>query len=271
MISGNSNSGSNKNLVRSIRMDFTVKRGDTFSYVYDVSAIDANGNETTADLTGYYAQMHLKKNRTDTHYFTAMATNISTTAGTITFYKSAEDMQITAGTYWYDLEIKDADGINVTWIEGKFKILQDITEWVDEIEKKIKAKIESVLEFVKGKVKRYPVIIGYYHLLVTSSKSWAKIIMEYERRFIGNRAIVKSAVKFFDYYLFSIASRYLKFAKINIKETFAFFVSRLYRFRVLFESDYNFEFTQVYLSVIEFYETYRFYSVSSGYTELTES
>lgn len=131
MISGNS-SGSRKDLRKAIRMDFVVKRGDTFSYVYDVTYIDANGVEQIYDLTGCYAQMHLKKKQHDSSYYTAMAVNMDTSAGTITFFKSAIDMKIPAHNYWFDLEIKDAAGKNITWIEGRFKVIQDMTDWILE-------------------------------------------------------------------------------------------------------------------------------------------
>lgn len=151
MISGNSSSGSTKNLNRAVRIDFAnVRRGDIFSYTYDVSSIDVNGTETTADLTGYYAQMHLKKKKTDESYYVAMDVVIDSSAGTITFSKSANDMRIPARTYWYDLEIKDANSRNITWIEGKFKVIQDITEWILEKYQDMTTVLSHVSMIVRG-------------------------------------------------------------------------------------------------------------------------
>lgn len=149
MISGK-NSYSNKNLVKAIRMDFTVKKGDTFSYTYDVTYIDDNGEEKIYDLTNCFAQMQIKKKRTDKNYYTVMAVNINITTGQITFYKSNEDMQLEPGTYWYDLEIKNAEGVNITWIEGKFKVLPDVTQWIKEVKEFFEYRIGLLYNFVRG-------------------------------------------------------------------------------------------------------------------------
>lgn len=258
MISGRSSSG-NKNLVRAVKMDFTVKRGNHFSYTYDITTIDANGDETAADLTGYSAQMQLKRKKSDSNYFTVMAVNIDT-AGKITFYKTGADMQIPAGTYWYDLNIQNADGENVSWIEGKFKILQDITEWVDYVEEEIYAVLESFFEFVKGKSAKYPVVFNFLKAFEKGISKKVYVAFEYIRSLEEQyayyyRVSLGSIVSFIMQYkqllsvyipfefVMAISEEWAKYFKIKFEQTYLIGITIRFNFASQFYNTYSFTHT----------------------------
>jgi len=122
--------GQNSGNLNTIRMDFTVRRYDTFSETFNIEYYDSDGILQEVDLTSAFAQMWVKKKKTDTTPVLVMDVNIS--GNEITISKDRSLMKLARGNYYHDIEVKDSDGNHITWIEGKFIVLEHITEYIDE-------------------------------------------------------------------------------------------------------------------------------------------
>lgn len=104
-------------------------KGDTFvgtSFTVTVNTVALN-------LTNAVIKMQLKSNQ---NYLTSKAVlELSTVNGGLTtanaangiFQINSQIIDIPAGIYYYDIEIKLSDNTIKTYIKGQWKILQDIT------------------------------------------------------------------------------------------------------------------------------------------------
>lgn len=134
--------GRDSNSLNTVRMDFTVRRYDTFSETFEIQYYDSSGVLQTVDLTDAFAQMWVKKKKTDTAPVLVM--DIAISGNELTISKDRSMMKLPAGRYYYDIEIKDVNLKNITWVEGRFTVLEHVTEWVNE---KIYEFIEALTTF----------------------------------------------------------------------------------------------------------------------------
>lgn len=137
--------GRNSGNLNTIRMDFTVRRYDTFSETFNIEYYDSDGILQEVDLTDGFAQMWVKKKKTDTIPTLVMDVNLS--GNEITISKDRNAMNLARGSYWHDIEVKDADGNHITWIEGRFIVLEHITEYIDEHLKEYYTYFTTLLSF----------------------------------------------------------------------------------------------------------------------------
>lgn len=138
--------GQNSGNLDTIRMDFTVRRYDTFSETFNIEYYNSDGILTEVDLTSAFAQMWVKKKKTDTTPVLVMDVNIS--GNEITISKDRSLMKLARGNYYHDIEIKNSDGDHITWIEGRFIVLEHITEYVDEHLKEYYTYFTNFLSFL---------------------------------------------------------------------------------------------------------------------------
>jgi len=122
--------GQNSGNLNTIRMDFTVRRYDTFLETFNIEFYNSDGIKEEVDLTSAFAQMWVKKKKTDTTPILVMDVNIS--GNEITISKDRSLMKLARGNYYHDIEVKNSDGDHITWIEGRFIVLEHITEYINE-------------------------------------------------------------------------------------------------------------------------------------------
>ena len=109
-------------------MDITCRKGDTFQLILNVK--DSAGSDIDFSL---YTDIHLQVRPHDEDTATpiidmGLSAWDTATVGQVTGTHSATDMSaVDAGTYVYDLEFTDANGIVATWFYGIFKINDDVT------------------------------------------------------------------------------------------------------------------------------------------------
>jgi hypothetical protein len=122
---------SNKELLsdRALTLNIRVKKNDTFSE--EITMLE---DGSAFDFTNYdVARMQVKNAKTDAANvleLTILNTRLvlGGALGTITFLVDDADMDITAGTYVYDLEIENTGTGEVeTILEGQFIVSQDVT------------------------------------------------------------------------------------------------------------------------------------------------
>lgn len=114
------------NLVIKVSLDVTCMRRDTFSL--DMDWTDSNTNPI--DLTAYTFKSQVKQLETSsTALITFDDSDFTKDAdGNLTMSKSASDMDISAGTYYYDIQAtKTSDSTVETWAGGLFIVQQDVT------------------------------------------------------------------------------------------------------------------------------------------------
>lgn len=107
--------------------DITIDQGSDYS----LGLVLRDSLGALMDLTGYSARAHLRPKK-DSNVLTASfvcTVNSPPTDGQITVtLANAVSSAITAGTYYYDLELHTANDSYVTRIiEGKAKIRQEVT------------------------------------------------------------------------------------------------------------------------------------------------
>lgn len=108
---------------------FEVKKGNTFN---DYVVWKPGG--VVANLTGYSARMHIRKNVNDaTALFTMTDANskivIDALNGKLTFLlTAAETDAVTQENYKYDLEIESGAGVVTTILEGDFIFTDEATQ-----------------------------------------------------------------------------------------------------------------------------------------------
>lgn len=114
------------------RKDFIVMRKDTFEYTGTYSYVHTDGATVQYDFTGCIGMMHIKKKKTDTVPLKSIG--ISFDIYDYTLNATAENMDLDAGRYYYDLQIYDADNKMVTKLYGNFIVLQDVTDFTGVVE-----------------------------------------------------------------------------------------------------------------------------------------
>lgn len=107
--------------------DITVKRGDTFKR--RIILKDNSGNPI--DATGWTIWFTVRKYIVSSNIKSDSEALISqnfegTSDGIIIFTISSEDMDLEVGTFYYDIQIKNSNGIISSDI-GKFIVTADIT------------------------------------------------------------------------------------------------------------------------------------------------
>lgn len=109
-------------------IDIEYKRGDSRAIVYALS--DSTTGEVL-DLTGYtlpVLAVNTDPNPPDVtnELFKVTGTIDSPpTTGRIAFSPTTVDSDQTPDTYFYDAQVLDAGGGKLTFVQGKFKIVQD--------------------------------------------------------------------------------------------------------------------------------------------------
>ena len=125
--------GTRGDSIRRIWMDFTARRYDTFSETFEIKYMDENDNIVPLDLTDCTAQMHIKKKKGDGDPVLVMDVAVNSD-NELVISKNHLLMDLAKGRYWHDIEIKDADDTHITWIEGRFIVIEHVTQYLDEIE-----------------------------------------------------------------------------------------------------------------------------------------
>ena len=99
-------------------------KGDTYEGAEEFTIIDAD----VPDLTGATIRMHIRNQNND------LVKSIDTSGGiTITdavnkkFKINAFDVELSACTYYYDIEVTFSNDVIVTYLKGTWTIIQDIT------------------------------------------------------------------------------------------------------------------------------------------------
>lgn len=105
------------------------KKGDTFPGVTFTVTVNAS----PLNLTNATIKMAVKTSKTAgttaVKLFTSTSNNFTILDATEGIFKfNSQIISIPAGTYFYDIQIVLADGTVKTYIEGTWKILQDITD-----------------------------------------------------------------------------------------------------------------------------------------------
>lgn len=109
-------------------VDIKAMKGDTFS----ISMVFTDGAGDPVDLTGYSFLMQVKerKDSTTSKLTFTSGSEIEITGddnNTLLITKDASEMVIRSGGYYYDLQGTDPYGKVLTYIEGHFTIVQDVT------------------------------------------------------------------------------------------------------------------------------------------------
>lgn len=114
------------NLVVQSTLNITCLRNDTFSLDMDWT----NSNDEPIDLTIYEFKAQVKKNKASSSVVLEFDdSDFSKDAdGNLVMSKSASNMNIVAGVYYYDLETTGPAGAIATWLAGKFIIQEDVTQ-----------------------------------------------------------------------------------------------------------------------------------------------
>ena len=136
--------GENSGQLDSIQMDFVARRFDTFSEVFTIEYYDDDQILQEVDLTGGYAQMQIKKRKSDASAILNMDVAIS--GNEITISKNHTLMDLPKGKYWFDLEVKDSDSAHITWVHGRFTVVEHVTQWIETFVATVWNKFESFLE-----------------------------------------------------------------------------------------------------------------------------
>ena len=124
--------GSSNRIFQGQRKDFIVMRKDTFSYTGTYTYTDDDNTEIVYDFTGCVGMMAIKKKKKDVNAVRYVSVTFDEEDYTLSV--DAEDMDMDAGKYYYDLQIYDADSEMVTKLYGDFIVLQDITDFEGTIE-----------------------------------------------------------------------------------------------------------------------------------------
>lgn len=120
-------SNSSSRIFTGQRKDFIVMRKDTFSYTGTFSYIHTDGTTVQYDFTDCIGMMHIKKRKTD--IIPLKVIGVSFDEYEYTLQADADDMNLDAGKYFYDMQIYDADHKMVTKLYGSFIVLQDVTDF----------------------------------------------------------------------------------------------------------------------------------------------
>jgi len=139
--------GSSNRIFQGQKKDFIVMRKDTFEYTGEINYVDEDGTDATYDFTSCIGAMVIKKKKNDIAIVRAVSVSFDETEYTL--YVDAEDMDMDAGKYYYDLQIYDADEHMVTKMYGDFIVLQDITDMLHPHDEEIYLTLESIIGYEK--------------------------------------------------------------------------------------------------------------------------
>lgn len=108
--------------------DITIIKGDDKNLV--VTVTDDNGD--AIDITGYTIFFTAKTNQDDIDANAVISKDVtshtSPSEGISTIALASSDTDVTAGRYWYDIQIKDTSGKITSTSPYTLTITQDITE-----------------------------------------------------------------------------------------------------------------------------------------------
>lgn len=139
--------GSSNKIFTGFKKDFIVMRKDTFEYTGQIDYTDENGTKCTYDFTDCIGAMAIKKKKTDT---TAVRiVSVAFDGVEYTLYVEADDMDMDAGKYCYDLQVYDANHKMVTKLYGDFIVLQDITDMAYPKDEEIYFNLSSIIGYQK--------------------------------------------------------------------------------------------------------------------------
>lgn len=114
-------------LVLKVALNVTCMKRDTFKL--DMDWTDSNTNPI--DLTAYTFKSEVKKTKNASTAILTFSDSDFTkdSSGNLLMQKSASDMNISAGSYYYDIQAtKTSDSSVETWVGGTFVVQQDVTE-----------------------------------------------------------------------------------------------------------------------------------------------
>ena len=114
------------NLIVKETLNITCMKNDTFNL--DMDWKDASDNPI--DLTAYTFKAQVKRSQaSDDSILTFEDSDFTKDAsGNLTMSKSAAQMDLEAGVYYYDMQTtKISDGTISTWLGGRFTIQEDVT------------------------------------------------------------------------------------------------------------------------------------------------
>lgn len=106
-----------------------AEQGATF----DQTILYTDASDTPIDLTSYTAEMHVRATVASAGTIIELSTSDSSIIldgvnGTIELLITATDMTaITAGKYYYDLELYGPDDLIIRLIEGRFTVKAEVT------------------------------------------------------------------------------------------------------------------------------------------------
>ena len=132
------------------RKDFVVMRMDTFEYTGTYEYVNSAGTDCVYDFTDCIGSMQIKKKKTDTTIVRTVSVSFDETEYTLSV--DAEDMDMDAGKYYYDLQIYDADSKMVTKIYGEFLVLQDVTSMEEPHDEEIEITLTGLYGYEKMQV-----------------------------------------------------------------------------------------------------------------------
>jgi len=107
-------------------LNVTCMKNDTFSL--DMDWTDAAA--VAIDLTLYTFKVQVKRNQASNISLLTFTDSDFTkdSSGNLTMTKSAADMDIESGVYYYDMQAtKISDSSIATWMGGRFTIVEDVT------------------------------------------------------------------------------------------------------------------------------------------------
>ena len=114
------------NLIVKETLNITCMKNDSF--VLDMDWKDASDNPI--DLTAYTFKAQVKRAKASNDSILTFSDSDFTkdASGNLTMTKSAAEMHIEAGVYYYDLQTtKTLTGAISTWLGGTFTIQEDVT------------------------------------------------------------------------------------------------------------------------------------------------
>ena len=126
MVPANGNIMADVNLIVKETLNITCMKNDSF--VLDMDWKDASDNPI--DLTAYTFKAQVKRAKASNDSILTFSDSDFTkdASGNLTMTKSAAEMDVEAGVYYYDLQTtKTLTGAISTWLGGTFTIQEDVT------------------------------------------------------------------------------------------------------------------------------------------------
>ena len=115
-------------------MSFTERELSAFAKGDDwqVEFTIKDENNTVIDITGYQYWLTIKSDLSSADpgdgQDYALASGVDAAAGQVTLtIPRATTRNLTAGTYWYDLQQKDTGGLIQTLLRGRVRVVDDVT------------------------------------------------------------------------------------------------------------------------------------------------